>query len=162
VRHLRLDTSKPEVYLASWMADDDLAFLLASRTEPSPLPPSDPGAPDNNDFKLLKALAQCAPSYIQLGIWHTDKLVGKIGLAPREKSRADIDYEIIAQYRRNGYASDALRTMADFAINDRRFKTPTLYIKHTNYASQGVAHAVGFELEDKFATFGMYSRLADR
>ncbi len=61
-----------------------------------------------------------------------------------EGGTAEIGYETRAAYRRQGFATEAVRALADWAMGDPRVKTVVAHADPTNEASIGVLCKCGF------------------
>ncbi|MBC7869085.1 GNAT family N-acetyltransferase [Candidatus Saccharibacteria bacterium] len=83
------------------------------------------------------------------GIWGEGRatLVGLITLYSWGKDLVDIGYDVSPRYRRQGYASLALRAIANHARDSCHLRTQA-HVGFGNVASQGVALRAGFEVTD--------------
>ncbi len=71
-------------------------------------------------------------------IWLEGKIIGQISICRNE----EIMYEIYKEFRGNGYATEALKTVMKIAFKHK--KKPVLVIHKDNIASQRVAQKAGF------------------
>ena len=62
------------------------------------------------------------PNKLRFGIWDKDKMVGSINLSPTKPEIAEIGYWIGKEHVGQGFASDALQTLTDFAFEVLEFK----------------------------------------
>ncbi|MEV6804026.1 GNAT family N-acetyltransferase [Streptomyces sp. NPDC051132] len=74
------------------------------------------------------------------------RALGGIGFhgAPDEESRVEIGYDLVESARGQGYATEALRALAEWALAREDVGLVTLTIEHDNVASQRVADRAGF------------------
>jgi len=76
-----------------------------------------------------------------------DELVGGCELRLRDDAIADLEYWVLAPYRRRGHASRAVELVARYAFADLSIVRIELYIEPDNEASFAVARAAGFTEE---------------
>ncbi|MFI0812590.1 GNAT family N-acetyltransferase [Streptomyces echinatus] len=74
------------------------------------------------------------------------RTVGGIGFhgVPDEEGRVEIGYDLVEGARGNGYATEALRALAGWALAREEVDLVFLTIEHDNAPSQGVALRAGF------------------
>jgi RimJ/RimL family protein N-acetyltransferase len=72
--------------------------------------------------------------------------IGTIGFhgPPDEKGRVEVGYRVEAPYRRQGYTSEAVRALFDWASREHGIRRFVASISPTNTASLGLAHGFGF------------------
>ncbi|MFC5954670.1 GNAT family N-acetyltransferase [Streptomyces pratens] len=75
-----------------------------------------------------------------------DLAVGAMGFhgVPDEAGRVEIGYDLVESARGHGYATEALRTLAAWALAQDGVRTVTAVIDHDNTPSQGVVTRAGF------------------
>ncbi|MFY7567910.1 GNAT family N-acetyltransferase [Streptomyces sp. WI04-05B] len=75
-----------------------------------------------------------------------DRAVGGMGFhgAPDEEGRAEVGYDLAEAARGNGYATEALRTLAEWALARDDVRSLFATIEPGNVPSQGVIARVGF------------------
>lgn len=83
------------------------------------------------------------------GIWDEGRatLVGTITMYSWGKDLVDIGYDVEPIHQRRGYASLALRAIADYARDSCNVRTQAT-IGFSNIASQGTAQRAGFEITE--------------
>jgi RimJ/RimL family protein N-acetyltransferase len=74
-----------------------------------------------------------------------DTVIGHSGFhgPPEDVGRAEIGYNILEPYRRNGYATEAVQSLVDWARRDGE-RVVYASISPSNFASIGVATKLGF------------------
>ncbi len=76
-----------------------------------------------------------------------DRMLGQIGLWPRDPGRASIGYFVIPRARGRGLGARALRLIADWAVGDLGFERLELSVEPWNLASLRTAQRAGFTRE---------------
>jgi RimJ/RimL family protein N-acetyltransferase len=85
----------------------------------------------------------------------TGRLAGLCSLwFPENWQDIEIGYGIVPEFRRKGYASEAVRRIRDHAFHDHGFKRLVSYIQPSNIASQAVAKSVGAVVDGEFDMAG--------
>jgi RimJ/RimL family protein N-acetyltransferase len=143
-------TARQDVILLPVTESADIGWSLAHRKNDFPVPPNHPEAPDYIAFKANRLKrAYDISDRRDYGIWGEDgaTLVGLITLYPWGQDLVDIGYDVAPKYRRQGYASLALRAIANHARDIRQLKTQAT-IAVGNVASQATALKAGFEVAD--------------
>ncbi|MEO5704625.1 MAG: GNAT family N-acetyltransferase [Candidatus Limnocylindrales bacterium] len=114
------------------------------------------GFPDNLDHFLRCRLAQLDAdptilSWLARAMVLTDedggrRVIGTIGFhgAPDDRGRLEVGYRIEPEYRRRGFAREAVRAMLDWAANERGIHRFIASIRPDNDASLGLAAGFGF------------------
>ncbi|MFI2434471.1 GNAT family N-acetyltransferase [Streptomyces sp. NPDC018693] len=76
-----------------------------------------------------------------------DRAIGSMGFhgPPDEDGRAETGYDLVEAARGHGYATEALRTLAEWALARDDVRTLCAVIDHDNLPSQGVATRAGFD-----------------
>jgi ribosomal-protein-alanine N-acetyltransferase len=74
------------------------------------------------------------------------RAIGTIGFhgPPDDRQRAEIGYRVEPEYRRRGYAREAIRAMFDWAHGEHGIRTFVASISPTNDASRTLARGFGF------------------
>ena len=92
------------------------------------------------------------------GLWavclrKTGKMIGDCGLTMQNVSGnilPEIGYHIAKAHQRQGYATEAAKTVRDFAFTHTPFRMLYSYMKETNLPSAATARANGMHLVDRF------------
>jgi ribosomal-protein-alanine N-acetyltransferase len=85
-------------------------------------------------------------------------VVGRIGLKAidLEEGMAEVAYWIVAEHRRNGYATSAVTVLSDWAFSDLGLHRLELTHSTRNQPSCGVAERAGYQLEGTKRDGGMH------
>ena len=97
-------------------------------------------------------------------------LAGSIGLFPPDDGVGEIGYWTVAEHRGRGLTAEAVRVLADWALDERGLHRVELHVDPANTGSRRVAERAGFLMEgvvrQRFRHRGrpadvvLYSRLA--
>jgi RimJ/RimL family protein N-acetyltransferase len=111
-------------------------------------------------YEFFEDLANIPPG--TPGEWHqfaivdkaTGATVGDVGLHVRaaDPSTADVGYTIARRYQRQGYASEAVATIIEYAFDVVGVRTIFANALAENDASRGVAERVGMALDKQWLT----------
>jgi RimJ/RimL family protein N-acetyltransferase len=86
----------------------------------------------------------------------TGRFVGTAALwFPEGWKDIEIGYSIAPQFRRQGFAAEAVRRLREHGYTDRRIPRLVSYIQETNLASQAVARTVGAVADGEFDMAGL-------
>ncbi|MEU6463585.1 GNAT family N-acetyltransferase [Streptomyces sp. NPDC046976] len=91
------------------------------------------------------------------------RAVGALGFhgAPDEDGRVEIGYNLVEEVRGQGYATEALRTLARWALARDDVRTLYARAQKTNTASQGVLVRAGFEpagaIDDRLLAYELHA-----
>ena len=74
------------------------------------------------------------------------KVLGLVGIAFKDNLDGEVEvlYGIADEYQNNGYATEAVKALADWAFSNCKLDYLVAIIKLDNYASQRVADKLGF------------------
>lgn len=86
---------------------------------------------------------------LSTGIWHQDKIVGMTHLkeVDHTNKKAMIGYWVGEEYRGNGFAKRASRTLIDFAFHEWGLNRIEIRCATGNIASQTIPAKLGFQKE---------------
>ena len=142
------------VRLRPWRASD--ADLVASVTSDPLIPlistvPSvdDPGEAEAYLDRQHRRLAEGSGFSFAIAQRSTDEAVGNIGLWTSHiaSGRATTGYWVAPQFRRRGYAKDALGVLTKWAMSIPEVERVELYVEPWNEGSWRAAEAVGYQRE---------------
>jgi ribosomal-protein-alanine N-acetyltransferase len=128
---------------AALLADRELAAGLLGAT----LPPEWP-QPDLLD--LLPILAAADPEPSGFGAWAmveraSNMVVGDLGfLGPPEDGLVEIGFSVLPDWRRRGYATEAVRTLLAWAVQQPSVREVVARSDADNIGSAGVLEGAGF------------------
>jgi RimJ/RimL family protein N-acetyltransferase len=106
--------------------------------------------PQMDLFDVLPMQAAAEPGAERFGIWliierDTNTVVGDIGfMGPPDGDVVEIGFSVIPDRRRRGYATEAARSLVDWAFRDPGIREVTARSEPENEASARVLRAVGF------------------
>lgn len=99
---------------------------------------------------VIPMQAAAEPDDERFGIWliierDTNTVVGDIGfMGPPDGGTVEIGFSVIPDRRRRGYATEAARSLIDWAFRDPRIREVTARSELENEASARVLRAAGF------------------
>lgn len=99
---------------------------------------------------VIPMQAAAEPDDERFGIWliierDTNTVVGDIGfMGPPDGGTVEIGFSVIPDRRRRGYATEATRSLIDWAFRDPRIREVTARSEPENEASARVLRAAGF------------------
>jgi len=99
---------------------------------------------------VLPMQAAATPDQERFGIWliverETNTVVGDVGFhGPPDNGRVEIGFSVIADRRRRGYASEAARSIVDWAIGQPEAREVVARSETDNEASARTLAAAGF------------------
>jgi ribosomal-protein-alanine N-acetyltransferase len=149
IRSARLDLRpiSPRV-AAALLAERELAAVLLGAT----LPPEWP-QPDLLD--VLPMLAAADPEPPGFGAWVmveqvSSRVVGDVGfLGPPEDGLVEIGFSVLPDRRRRGYATEAVRTLLDWVLQQPGVRGVVARSDADNLGSAGVLEGAGFSPTDE-------------
>jgi [ribosomal protein S5]-alanine N-acetyltransferase len=106
--------------------------------------------PQTDLLDVLPMQAAAVPSAERFGIWliierDTNTVVGDVGfMGPPDGGVVEIGFSVIPDRRRRGYATEAARTLIDWAFDDPAIREVIARSELENEASARVLHAAGF------------------
>ncbi|MCT9097114.1 GNAT family N-acetyltransferase [Haloarchaeobius sp. HME9146] len=130
--------------------EDDIEFLRDGINDPAVRVPVGNHTPYNLDEQRdwLENVAS-GDDEVNLCIVPTegDEPVGVVTIAEIDETHgtAELGYWVAPEHHRNGYGSDAARTMVEYAFRERRIRSLMACVFAFNEASAGLLESVGFE-----------------
>ncbi|MDB5167349.1 MAG: GCN5-related protein N-acetyltransferase [Candidatus Saccharibacteria bacterium] len=94
------------------------------------------------DYVTDSIVAPDPPDALQMGIWDRDEFVGVINATPGPNNIATIGYWVAEENQKNGYATIATRSMAEFARGE--FRGVQAQVAPENNRSKRVLARSGF------------------
>jgi ribosomal-protein-alanine N-acetyltransferase len=140
----RLELTPLPAAAAAELLDDRVA---AAATIGSSLPDA---WPQTDLLDVLPIQAAAEPAAEPFGIWliierDTNTVVGDVGfMGPPDGGLVEIGFSVIPDRRRRGYATEAVRSLIDWAFGDPGIREVTARSELENEASARVLHAAGF------------------
>jgi RimJ/RimL family protein N-acetyltransferase len=141
----RLDlTPLPAAAAAALPRDRATATRLVGATLPEAWP-----QPELLDVLPMQASAD--PGDERFGIWlmierDTDTVVGDIGfIGPPDGARVEVGFSVIPDRRRRGYATEAARSLVDWALRESDVREVVARTEPDNEASARTLIAAGFD-----------------
>ena len=140
--HLEL-TPLPAAAAAALPDDRATATRLIGATLPDPWPQLDL-------LDVLPVQAAAEPADEPFGIWlmierDSNTVVGDIGfMGPPDGGVVEIGFSVIPDRRRRGYATEAARSLVDWAFSEPRIREVSARTEPENEASARVLAATGF------------------
>jgi ribosomal-protein-alanine N-acetyltransferase len=140
----RLDLTPLPAAAAAELLDDRVA---AAATIGSSLPDA---WPQTDLLDVLPMQAAAEPAAAPFGIWliierDTNTVVGDIGfMGPPDGGLVEIGFSVIPDRRRRGYATEAARSLIDWAFGDPAIREVTARSEVEIEASARVLSAAGF------------------
>jgi [ribosomal protein S5]-alanine N-acetyltransferase len=141
-RRLEL-TPLPAAAAAALLDDRSTAAAVIGSTVPAAWPQMDL-------LDVLPMQAAAEPGAERFGIWlmierDTNTVVGDIGfMGPPDGGVVEIGFSVIPDCRRRGYATEAARSLIDWAFRDPGIREVTARSEVENEASSRVLRAAGF------------------
>jgi ribosomal-protein-alanine N-acetyltransferase len=141
-RRLEL-TPLPAAAAAALLDDRSAAAAVIGSTVPAAWPQTDL-------LDILPVQAAAAPANERFGIWlmierDTNTVVGDIGfMGPPDGGVVEIGFSVLPDCRRRGYATEAARSLVDWAFADPAIREITARSELENEASARVLRAAGF------------------
>ena len=142
-------------------ADADLIREVAVNAEHEALPPGAPSDPERVDDWLAADQRLPEPEGSAVHLMMLDRslgrIVGSISVfhADWETRSAEIGYGVRADQRGQGYATEALAAVAQWALTEGGLQRAWLSTIAENVASQRVAEKAGFRLEGTLRRAGL-------
>jgi RimJ/RimL family protein N-acetyltransferase len=143
------------------LADADLIREVAVNAEHEALPPGAPSDPARLDDWLAADQRLPEPEGTAVHLMMLDRslgqIVGSISVfhADWETRSAEIGYGVRADQRGQGYATEALTAVAQWALTGGGLQRAWLSTTAENVASQRVAEKAGFRLEGTLRRAGL-------
>ncbi|WP_435358722.1 GNAT family N-acetyltransferase [Haloarchaeobius sp. DFWS5] len=128
--------------------EDDLEFLRDSINHPDVRVPVGNHTPHNLDSQAdwLENVAVCDDE-VNMLVCADGEAVGVVTIAEIQERHgtAELGYFVHPDFHRQGYGTDAARTMVDYAFRERRFRSLMARVFDFNEASAKVLETIGFE-----------------
>lgn len=134
-----------------WLIAETKRLLIREFTSEDPLEPISPD--DGNgvfsDGTMRDMYIKNQYRFHECGLWalvekKSGHIIGKAGLTGIE-----LGYHIYEQFRRRGYAFEALSAIIDYAVREQKPDRLIIKIKSTNLPSVRLAKKLGFSLASK-------------
>ena len=142
-RRLKIRPYRPhdlEAYLA-FMLDDEATRYLNLTDEQR----TEEGARRLFQLVLVSYSGEEPICALVIACKKTDRFIGSCGLVPLEDGNAECYYTLLPQYQGQGYATEAVRALLDYAFTKLELNEVTAYASEENEASIQVALRLGMK-----------------
>ena len=94
--------------------------------------------------ELIGKAPEVRPDWVRFDLMLAAEVIGEVGLLFEQDAPAEIGYRVVAEHRRQGYATEALRVLVDLAFH--AFDQPSLEAEtaEDNVGSQRTLAKLGF------------------
>jgi ribosomal-protein-serine acetyltransferase len=85
----------------------------------------------------------------RMGIWHDNKLVGRVDISPVAPETYNLGYWISEGYSRRGYVTSSCRAIMDYVSLNRTVREYWAGIRNVNFESIAILENLGFSLYEQ-------------